>query len=170
MVIVLETGGDLGPQVGKPRCRGSILGGIGLDPSTLSGRGVVVHVDHTVHACGDHGIDHLLHPVHPRAVYLPRIVEMLIPSDGNAHRVETVVLEEGHHRRCGDGLPPVGLIVAHGIAFALAVGIQRVAEVESQTHVERGFLGRLGYNSGLKVDLVAGDDARVGHRGGPPAV
>ena len=150
LVIVLEAGGNLCPQLGIAV---ELQRRTGDNPCGIVGSGVVVHIEDAIHALVDDIVHNLLHAVHPSLVNVALVIHVLVPGHGNADALETFLLESLHQVGVGDGLAPCGLISVGLLMVTnpVTVAVERIAQVPAGGHVDDSLGGRLVPVGGIGV-------------------
>ena len=176
LVVVLETGGNLGPETLKLLLVLTVVCLIRLDPVRhviAICSGIVVNVENAVHTVVDDVIYDFLYSVHPGFIHRTVFLHVLEPGYGYANRIEAVLLQKIYHCLGGRYLSPCFLKVGYGVALHVhphGYGIHTVTEVGTDTHVSDGIHCAFLYIGRVEVYLVAGDDILAAECVLPPVV
>ena len=176
LVVVLETGGNLGPEIFKLLLVLLVVGFISLDPMlhilTVS-TSIMVNIQDAVHSVINDVIHDFLYSVHPGFIHGSVSLHVLEPGNRDADRIETVLLQEIYHRFGGRNLSPSLLEISNRVAAHVHPHGNRictVAEVGTDAHVLHCIHSAFFYIVCIQVHLVAGNHVLAVHGCFPPVV
>ena len=176
MVVVLETGGNLGPEIFKLLVVLLIVGFISLDPVLhilIVCTCIMVNIQDAVHTVINHVINDFLYSVHPGFIHGSVFLHVLEPGNWDADRIKTVLLQEIYHRFGGRNLSPCFLEISNRIAVHVHPHgnyICAVAEVGTDAHVLHSIYCAFLYVVGIQVHLVTGNHVLAAQCCLPPVV
>ena len=176
MVVVLETGGNLGPEIFKLLLVLLIVGFISLDPVLhilIVCTCIMVNIQDAVHTVINHVINDFLYSVHPGFIHGSVFLHVLEPGNWNADRIKTVLLQKIYHRFGGRNLSPCFLEISNRIAVHVHPHgnyICAVAEVGTDAHVLHSIYCAFLYIVCVQVYLVAGNHVLAAQCCLPPVV
>ena len=176
LVVVLETGGNLGPEIFKLLLVLLIVGFISLDPVLhilIVCTCIMVNIQDAVHTVINHVINDFLYSVHPGFIHGSVFLHVLEPGNWDADRIKTVLLQEIYHRFGGRNLSPCFLEISNRIAVHVhphGYHICAVAEIGTDAHVLHSIYCAFFNVVGVQVHLVAGNHVLAVHSCFPPVV
>ena len=176
LVIVLETGGNLCPEILKLLLVLLVVGFVSLNPVLyifIVSTCIMVNIQDAVHPVINHVIYDFLYAVHPSLIYSSVSLHVLEPGNRNANRIETILLQKVNHRFGGWNLSPSFLEISNRVAVHVhphGYHICAVAEVGTDAHVLHGIYCTFFNVVGVQVYLVAGNHVLAAQCRFPPAV
>ena len=176
MVVVLETGGNLGPEIFKLLLVLLIVGFISLDPVLhilIVCTCIMVNIQDAVHSVINDVINDFLYSVHPGFIHRSVSLHVLEPGNWDADRIKTVLLQEIYHRFGRWLLSPSFLEISNRIAVHVhphGYNICAVAEIGTDAHVLHSIYCAFLYVVGIQVHLVTGNHVLAVHGCLPPVV
>ena len=176
MVVVLETGGNLGPEIFKLLLVLLIVGFISLDPVLhilIVCTCIMMNIQDAVHTVINHVINDFLYSVHPGFIHGSVCLHVLEPGNWDADRIKTVLLQKIYHRFGGRNLSPCFLEISNRVAVHVHPHgnyICAVAEVGTDAHVLYCIHSTFLYIVCVQVYLVAGNHVLAAQCCLPPVV
>ena len=176
LVVVLETGGNLSPEIFKLLLALLIVGFISLDPVLhilIVCTCIMVNIQDAVHTVINHVINDFLYSVHPGFIHGSVFLHVLEPGNWDADRIKTVLLQKIYHRFGGRNLSPCFLEISNRIAVHVhphGYHICAVAEIGTDAHVLHSIYCAFLYVVGIQVHLVTGNHVLAVHCCLPPVV